>query len=80
MMALRPEAGAGHAFLRNEAKAVEPRRIRIQVVDKLGQMGEQDLFVLTEAEVEVDVETAAAIELGIADVREGRTVSHEETT
>jgi hypothetical protein len=41
-------------------------------------MGEQDLFVSTEAEVEVDIETAAAIELGIADLSAGRIVSPEE--
>ncbi len=41
-------------------------------------MGEPDLFVSTETEVEVDMETATAIETGIADIREGRTLSHEE--
>ncbi|HMF74430.1 MAG TPA: hypothetical protein VK604_02095 [Bryobacteraceae bacterium] len=41
-------------------------------------MGELDLFISTEPEVEIDVETAAAIERGLEDIREGRILSHEE--
>ena len=37
-----------------------------------------DLFVSTEEEVEVDAETAAAIERGIKDADEGRTFSLDE--
>lgn len=37
-----------------------------------------DLFVSTEAEVEVDADTAAAIERGIKAADEGRVVSSEE--
>jgi predicted transcriptional regulator len=37
-----------------------------------------DLFVSTEAEVEVDAETAAAVEQGIKAADEGRVVSSEE--
>lgn len=37
-----------------------------------------DLFVSTEEEVEVDAETADAIERGIKDADEGRTVSLNE--
>jgi len=37
-----------------------------------------DLFVSTEEEVEVDAETAAAIERGIKDADEGKVVSSDE--
>ena len=41
-------------------------------------MKPDDLFVSTEEEVEVDAETAAAIERGIKDADEGRTFSLDE--
>jgi predicted transcriptional regulator len=40
-------------------------------------MGEPDLFVSTEKEVEVDAETQAAIDRGLRDADEGRGVPAE---
>ena len=44
----------------------------------MAEVKPDDLFVSTEEEVEVDAETAAAIERGIKDADEGRTVSLDE--
>jgi predicted transcriptional regulator len=41
-------------------------------------MGEPDLFVSTEEEVEVDAETEAAIDRGLRDADEGRGVPAEQ--
>ena len=41
-------------------------------------MGEPDLFVSTEEEVEVDAETQAAIDRGLRDAEEGRGVPPEQ--
>lgn len=41
-------------------------------------MGEPDLFVCTEDEVEIDPETEAAIERGLRDADEGRGVPTEQ--
>jgi predicted transcriptional regulator len=44
----------------------------------MAEVKPDDLFVSTEEAVEVDAETAAAIERGIKDADEGRTFSLEE--
>ena len=44
----------------------------------MAEVNPDDLFVSTEEEVEVDAETAAAIERGIKDADEGRTFSVDE--
>jgi len=44
----------------------------------MGEVKPDDLFVSTEEAVEVDAETAAAIERGIKDADEGRTFSLDE--
>jgi predicted transcriptional regulator len=41
-------------------------------------MGEPDLFVSTEEEVEIDADTAAAIDRGLRDADEGKLISSEE--
>ena len=44
----------------------------------MGELKSSDPLVSTEAEVEVDAETAAAIEKGLKDAKEGRVVSADE--
>jgi predicted transcriptional regulator len=44
----------------------------------MGELKNSDPFVSTEAEVEVDAETAAAIEKGLKDAEEGRVVPADE--
>lgn len=44
----------------------------------MAELKPDDLFVSNEEEVKVDAETAAAIERGIKDADEGRTVSLDE--
>jgi predicted transcriptional regulator len=41
-------------------------------------MGEPDLFVSTEEEVEVDAETEAAIDRGLREADEGKLISSED--